>query len=245
MKRRVRKHKFPREKSNWFKKVNIFKILSIILIVLFILSIPTVIKKLVRITRIECSSQYGSCDAILADSLNISGNYKDVKKQINELLDKNVRVSSYTVQYKIPSILKVELNLIKPKYAIRDLSNNCYLIDKNGVVIEISKESNLPTLINNVTYSTGQKISDKDNFALQLIEKVSWVYSVPVGTIENGSLLIMLKEGILVRFPLVGDSDVLVGSLRLIFSRLNDESEGIRMNEIREIDLRFKNPILR
>ncbi len=46
-------------------------------------------------------------------------------------------------------------------------------------------------------------------------------------------------------FPLEGDIDTLVGSLRLIFSRLNDEGEGIRMEDIREIDLRFNNAVLR
>jgi len=39
--------------------------------------------------------------------------------------------------------------------------------------------------------------------------------------------------------------DSLVGGLRLIFSRLNDGSQGIRMEDIKEIDLRFKNPVLR
>ena len=54
-----------------------------------------------------------------------------------------------------------------------------------------------------------------------------------------------IENRILVRFSLEGDIDVLAGSLRLIFSRLNDETTGIRMGDVSEIDLRFKNPVIR
>ena len=143
--------------------------------------------------------------------------------------------------------LIIELNLKKPKYTIKDsLSSKFYLIDEDETVLEITEESNLPTIVKSrVDIKLGENINKKDKFSLEIVEKVAWLYSVKEGIIEKEELKLTLKEGVLVRFPLEGDVDSLVGGLRLIFSRLNDGSQGIRMEDIKEIDLRFKNPVLR
>ena len=234
------------------KKINIFKLLSIILIILFIISVPTVVKKLIKITKIECSSQFGNCDKILGDRLQVIGSYKIVKKQIEVDLNKNIQVDNYLIQYKIPSTIKIDVVVKKQKYAInnqssalKNLSNKYYLVDKDGIVLEISDESNLPFLVNNSDYNLGQNISDKDKFALQVLEKARIINTVSKAEIKNEILELIIENGIIVKFPLEGDIDVLTGSLRLIFSRLNDETGGIRIEDVHEIDLRFKNPVLR
>jgi hypothetical protein len=223
------------------KNFNIFKYLSILLIILFILSTPAFIKKLIKITKIDCHSQYGPCE----QSFQV-GDYLSVKKHIEEELKQNIKVNSYVVQYKIPSTVKIDLNLKKPKFSVKDKNSIYYLIDKNGLVLEISNKFDLPWLdVDNETAKTGEYISDKEKFALQLIEKVSLIEPISESKIIDESLLLNLKNGKFVKFPLEGDVDVLVGSLRLIFSRLNEGSQGIRMEDVREIDLRFKNPVLR
>jgi len=236
------------------QKFNIFKILSIILVIIFTLLIPTITLKLIKINKIECESQFGKCPQELELRINnyILSNYKAAKKQIEQQLTNDIQVNNYLIQYKIPSTLKIELNLKKPKYAVKDQNNKLYLIDKDGLIIEIVDESNLPILINNnITGKIGDKVSGRDKFALEILEKVTWLYSIREGIVEKEQLKIILKEGIIVRFPLEGDPDVLVGSLRLIFSRLNDMTNGIRIEEgvnlsnIKEIDLRFTNPVLR
>jgi len=228
------------------KKYNIFKILSIILFIIFIFFTPLIFQKLVKINKIECFSQYGSCEGVLDNSLSITGNYKDTRKNVEQILKQNIKVKSYLIQYKIPGTLKIEINLKKPKFAILNKDSKYYLIDEDRLILEISNESNLPSLISNdFNKNIGGKVGDVDIFALKIIEKVAWLYSVKTGVLENNELKIILKEGVIVHFPLEGDIDTLVGSLRLIFSRLNDEGEGIRMEDIREIDLRFKQPILR
>lgn len=247
MKRRERKHKFKNEKINFLPKINIFKYLSIFLIVLFILSIPTVIKRLIKINKIECNSQFGPCTKQFQ-----LGDYKFVKDQIEKDLKQSVQVSSYLIQYKIPSTVKIDLVLKKPKFAIKNSNGNYFLIDKDGFVVETTQESNLPTLLNNnTTYKVGDSVLDKDMFALKIIEKISLLYSVQTGIVEKNALKIKLNEGVLLYFPLEGDVDVLVGSLRLIFSRLNEGTQGIKMedtvtiSDVKEIDLRFANPIIR
>lgn len=225
--------------------INVFKVLSIILIIIFVLFIPLVIQKLIKIKKIECVSQFGNCDESMANKLQTTGNLINSKRQIKQILDRDIQVNDYLIQYKIPNTLKVELNLKKAKYAIFD-KQKYFLLTKNGLILNEANETNLPTLIvSSFNYKVGEIISDSQLFALKLIEKVMWLYSVNLGNFEGGELKITLKEGVLVHFPLEGDVDKLVGSLRLIFSRLNDGTGGIRMEDIREIDLRFKQPILR
>lgn len=230
------------------KKPNIFKILSVIFIIIFILFIPLITKRLIKITKIECSSQFGQCPDHIAYSLQhiANRNYKDSVKLTKNFLKNDILINDYLIQYKIPSTLKIELNLKKPNFAIKNADNIYYLISKDGQVLSVVNELNLPFMIkNDIKYSTGDFIQSEEKFALQLIQKVAWLYSTKENLYENNILTIKLGEGPNVLFPTQGDIDVLVGSLRLIFSRLNDESEGIRMGDIREIDLRFANPILK
>lgn len=226
-----------REKKS---KINIFKYLSILLIILFVLSTPTVIKKLIKINKIECTSQFGQCTEQFS-----TGDYLFVKKQIEQSLKQNIQVNSYLIQYKIPSTIKIELVLKKPNYAISNLSHNFYLIDRSGVVLGIVKETEMPFLVADTNYVIGQKISDSNKFALDLLEKVKVINTISSAEIKDKVFEVRVENGILVKFPLEGDVDVLVGSLRLIFSRLNEGTQGIRMEDVREIDLRFKSPVLR
>lgn len=226
-----------REKKS---KINIFKYLSILLIILFVLSTPTVIKKLIKINKIECTSQFGQCTEQFS-----TGDYLFVKKQIEQSLKQNIQVNSYLIQYKIPSTIKIELVLKKPNYAISNLSHDFYLIDRSGVVLGIVKETEMPFLVADTNYVIGQKISDSNKFALDLLEKVKVINTISSAEIKDKVFEVRVENGVLVKFPLEGDVDVLVGGLRLIFSRLNDETNGIRMEDVTEIDLRFKNPVLR
>jgi hypothetical protein len=231
------------------RSLNIFKILSIVLILLFIVFVPILIQKLIKINKIECSSQYDVCPSDIETKLKTfeEKDYKKVKKEVEKILSESLLISDFSMRYQIPGKLIIELNLKKSKYAIKNaLSNKYYLVDQAGTVLEIADESNLPVIIKDgPTLKIGENISGKDKFFLEIVEKVAWLYSVKTGTVEKEELRITLKEGVLVRFPSEGNVDSLIGGLRLIFSRLNDGSQGIRMEDIKEIDLRFKNPVLR
>jgi hypothetical protein len=63
------------------------------------------------------------------------------------------------------------------------------------------------------------------------------MYQISKGEIDGNSLVVELPTAVRVIFPLDGtkDKDVLLGSLRLIYSEVTDK----------EIDLRFKNALLR
>lgn len=236
----MRRNKIP--KSYFSFNLNIFKTLSIVLIILFIIASPNIIKRLIKITKIECSTQFGDCKRE-----NQIGNYNVIKKQLEKELSQDIQVNSYLIQYKIPSTIKVEINIKSSKNAVYSISSaKFYLISEDGIVLSIADNSNLPTIkVENSELEVGKVIGEKQKFAIEILNHMSFLYSINEGRIEKNNLKFVTNDGINVIFPSEGDVNLLIGSARLIFSRLNDETEGIRMNEIREIDLRYKNPVLR
>lgn len=205
--------------------------------------------KSIKINNVVCITQYGLCDENLLNELNLvkGRDLKNSKSYVENILKSDVAINDYLVQFKIPSTLDVEINLKKPKFAFFDLSNNkYYLLDKNGLIVDVVDYTNLPVVkINSLNLEIGQELSNKNKFALDILSYLNYLYSIDEGIIEKESLKVRSNEGVNIIFPLEGDIEFLIGGLRLIFSRLNQSSEGIRMNDIREIDLRFKNPVMR
>lgn len=231
-----------------FADFNIFKYLSILLIVLFVLSIPLLIKKSIFIKNVECTSQYGECPPEILNNINVVSGHdmKVAKDNLERILGQTNQINNYLIQFKIPNTLKVDMNIKKPRYSIKNGQGIYFMVDKDGLVLDRLDKSSLPTIEDKaVDYKIGEFVNDKNLWTLKLIEKVAWLYTKNTGLIENNTMKVTMDEGITVLFPVEGDVDVLIGSLRLIFSRLNEGSQGIRMEDVREIDLRFKNVVLR
>lgn len=239
-------HNQPKKKFTWLDKVDIFKYLSFLLIFLFIISTPLVIKKLIKINKIECFSQFGDCSLVLNSKIQLASgrDYYVTKKYLEDTLDNSIEVDNYLIQYKIPSIIKIDVTLKKPKFAIKN-SENYFLVDKNGLILSKDLASNLPVLNVNSPLNIGEYINDNYKFALKLLEKTIFLYDIQSAEIIDSELKVTKKDSIIIRFPVEGDTDFLIGSLRLIFSRLNEASQGIRMEDVHEVDLRFQSPILR
>jgi hypothetical protein len=73
-------------------------------------------------------------------------------------------------------------------------------------------------------------------------------YQVREGIIEDESLVIELSQGPRVIFPLEGEKEVLLGSLRLVLSKLNNDAQDSKIENVSGasiIDLRFKNPVIK
>lgn len=230
------------------KKVNYFKIISIILILVFLGITPVLIKKLIIIKNVECSSQYGACPPEIYKSTNLQiSNLNDAKKEIEKQLQDSYLIDSFLIQYKIPSTLKVEILIKKPKYALNIKDENKYfLLDKNGLILEQNTQTNLPyVVIDSFNNEVGRVVSDELYFASKLLFSLNWQYQVGLGEIRNESLYVKLPNGLLVILPTTGDDMALIGALRLIYSRLNESDKGIRIENVREIDLRYKNPVIR
>lgn len=230
------------------KKYQVFKYLSYLLMLLLTLSIPVFIQKVISIKNIECKSQFGDCPNIILDSFNLHlpKSYKDTKTRIEKALSENYLVESYLISYKLLDRVKVDLVLKTPYFAVIDSSNQIYTLGKDGLVLSKADSTDLPSLkVSNSSFESGKKVQPKILFGLNILKKVGLLYTVSEANLQEDELKVVLSDGITARFPLEGDIDVLAGSLRLIFSRLNDESKGIKMSDIKEVDLRFKNAILR
>ena len=195
-----------------FKFIVIFVVL-----VLFFLS-PFFIK-----VKTECRTQYGECPFELE-----SGNLYQTKRKITKNLKNNYLVTDFSMQFKLPNILLVNVLVKKPIFAIQDVSNKIFLIDKDGKILSTVDSTSLPMVV--------QESSIPNLFTLNLMQGISQMYQINIGRIENDSLVVELPTSIKVIFPLSGDSQVLLGSLRLVYPKIGT---------YREIDLRFKNPVLR
>ncbi len=229
------------------KKARLFKLLSILLIFSFIFFIPQIISKTVKIKKIECLSQFGNCPNELKGYFdkNIGRSYWDIKKEISKALKENALVSDFLIQFKLPNSIKIELVLKEP-WASVFLNNVYYFVTEDGVIIHADTKSNLVNLnlSENGEFKFGQEIKSSYLNALKLLKKLEFTKSVKTCNIKTDELICNI-DGIAVRFPVEGDIDYLTGAVRLIFSRLNEGKEGFRMEDVAEIDLRFKDPILR
>ncbi len=87
--------------------------------------------------------------------------------------------------------------------------------------------------------NVGEKVTEETLFALELLYDMFSFYQVQTGKIDKSSLVIELSRGPKVIFPLEGSHQVLLGSLRLVLSKLNSDSQ------VSTIDLRFKNPVIK
>jgi len=224
----------------------IFPIIALILLVGLIVATP----RLILIKHISCQSQYGNCFDDLEEKLKKAEgkNLREAKKEIEDILKNDLSLSDYSTQFKIPDTLKISLLEDKPKFALKSLSKNVYgLVDKEGLVLKIEDNTTLPYVeIEDSFPNVGEKVSEKELFALKIISGVFSLYQIDKGKIQNESLLIELKNGIKVIFPLEGDKDVLLGALTVILNRLNEDAKELKINKVvYEIDLRFKNPVLR
>lgn len=215
---------------------------------LFIFFTPTVILKTIKIEKVNCQTQYGNCSDELNSLLNltVTRDLKFSREYIADVLVNDLSVNDFLIKYRMPSTIDVELNLKKPTTAIKDVNGLYYLVDKEGLIVAVTDETNLPYLSSQETeYKVGSQLSAKNEFAVNIYQYLIYLFSIKEAKIEQDRLVALTDEGVKVIFPLEGEAKVLIGSLRLIFSRLNDGAEGIRMNDISEIDLRYKNAILR
>jgi hypothetical protein len=182
--------------------------------------------------KTECRTQYGSCPFELE-----SGKLYQTKQKIAKSLKNNFLVIDYSTQFKFPNILLVNVLIKKPFFVLKNDANQSVAVGADGIVLSTVNNSILPTVIvlGNLK-KVGEIVDTNHLFALKLIQGVYEMYQINTGKIIDNSLVVELPEGIEVIFPIDGDIQVLLGSLRLVYSK----KDGFH-----EIDLRFKNPVLR
>ena len=194
--------------------------------------------------QIDCKSQYGECPPEINSKLQAlnSKNLLQAKKGIRKTLKDNLLISDFSIQLKLPDILEVNLLIKKPSFALKDKDTGKIIaVSESGMILAAPEDTSLPVVVSHGVGNIGESISSPDLFALGLMNGIFDMYQVSAGEIVDDRLVVELPGQIRVILPLEGDKDVLLGSLRLIYTKIRSE-EGLGYSEI---DLRFKNPVLR
>lgn len=228
-----------------------FWLLLLVILLLLFWVIPT---SVIKIKHIDCSSQFGECSQEIIRELEAveKTNYKKTRRQLTDVLKRSILVDQYNTWLTLPSTIRVNVIETKPKYALSDIKESVIaLINSQGVVVAFTETSNLPVLIiDGLPPNLGEKVSDKQLFALELAFSVASVYEVNKQMLFEDRLEVELSGTLSQRviFPLEGERDVLLGALSLILSRLKVIEQDSRIEKgkiFQTIDLRFKNPVLR
>lgn len=194
---------------------------------------------------IKCQSQYGDCNNEILQGLS-SYNQKNLykaKSGVSKYLKSNYLISDFSLQFKLPNILFVQILVKKPVFALYNSTQSmAALVDPEGKVLSINKDTLLPRVVTNQDLpKSGENVGANNLFALKIIGGVYEMYQINDGFLENDSLTVDLTGPIRVIFPLEGDTEVLLGALKLIYTKTQGENQG----RFTQIDLRYKNPVLR
>lgn len=195
--------------------------------------------------KTECRTQYGKCPVEIASKFDSNkSSLISAKKKANKLLNANLFVVNYRTQFKLPGILLIDIVVKKPIFAIhgRDTAEFA-LINKEGTVLSTASETGLPTIEGvSASLKVGDNVSPQDLFALKLLQGIHEMYQVRNGVYQDGSLVVELPSQIRVLLPVSGDLDLILGTLHLVYSKIVSEEQS---GKYTEIDLRFKNPVIR
>lgn len=215
-----------------------------IFIILLLVSPFILTPRLIKVS-VECESQFGRCPESIKSKLEFFNqkNYSSAKKGIKRVLMSDSLVNDFSIYYKLPGTLKVNIIVKKPGFIYKNLaSGKGYLIGRNGEVLMESGDSALSVVAGDYDPKVGEFVSPQILFALNLQEGVLNLYGVNTGIINRNTLVVELKDQVRVTFPLQGDVEILLGSLRVIYTRIQSGEDSKKFSEI---DLRFKNPVLR
>lgn len=221
------------------KKI-IYIILGALVVIGFLVS-PLLIK-----VNIVCKSQFGECPP------EITSKFKDLngksifsaKNNISKVLKGNYLISDFSTQFKLPNVLIANILIKKPEFALSNPdSSKILLIDSDGTVLAETNSTTLPRVTTASDLPRpGDRVGGDTLTVLKIIQGVWNMYQVGTAQVAGDSLVVDLKGGINVIFPLNGDPEVLLGALRLIYTKI---TTGDSIGLYHQIDLRFKNPVLR
>jgi len=230
-----------------------FKNIVFLLLILLVASFCVFgIPRIITIKKIECNTQYGSCQEELKTIYSdlLGRKYYDVKKGLRERLSQDGLVSDFSYIYKPLNTMSLYLMIKKPNYALGNIEiGKTYLIDSEGVVVEQVERTALPTLnTKKYTFEIGQKVTSEVVLALKTYTLLSSVYKIERSELTEAMFEVKILNGPLFLFPLEGDSAELVGASRLIIEQLNSGEQNLKIEkDVVDVvvDLRFKNPVLR
>lgn len=217
------------------------KAIRLIIFLVFVFVILFLFLRFIKIQKIICTSQYGNCDTTLETSINNlqnkNENFIQTYFDLKNILKNSKSILNYRVDLVLPFDFKVNVISRTAIVAFSLKDGNFGLIDGNGVLISEVRDTNLPKII-----SYYNPTSDQLDFIANLVSRIYTLYTPTQTKVMSDGIYFENLKGKTVIFPMDGDQDELIGSLNIIFSRLPSIKEA---STISQIDLRYKNPVLR
>lgn len=229
--------------------MKLLKIICILLILILGIALflqKNFLTKILPVKNIICKTQYGPCenedyklvDRFYGESLMLVSETK-----IREEVLQNFKNESVVVHKIIPNTLSLIVEKRRAYAAVtKDGLGGDFVISRNGSVLSFVQNSALPILNLGPEYKNpvvGENVTEEITRSLRIVYLTSKIREVGKATLSQSRLTID-SEGTTIVYPEDGDPEILVGALQLIVSRAKMESK-MPVN----IDLRFKNPVLK
>lgn len=220
------------------------------LLILPLIALPFFLLKsqLFSIDKVVCKTQYGPCGkedeerASLARGENL---FLTSPEKIKNSLKNNFSNKEISIQKIFPRTIEIIIEKRKAILGVTPknlLDRGIFLLDKDGVVLELVRETPLPIIIldQDSDLIVGEQVGKDVKKAAAIMTLVYTAEKANRAELGNDSLILFLQDERNVYFPLDKDPDILVGALQLIIARSKIEGRLPK-----SIDLRYSNPVLR
>lgn len=201
-----------------------------------------------NIKRVDCQFNGNLCQSEIWWDLTSSSVGKNIlffstKNLTLQIQNKYPNLKSLAISKKFPQELIVKIEKREPK-AIVKTSEEFFVVDDQGFVLEKSQKSGLPLILFEKPVSLGineQFTQSEIIWAVNLVEKMKFYLFTPKETriISPRNIEVSLDRGLMVIFSSKKSETIQLDSLQFIFSRSKIESKGIK-----KIDLRFDKPVV-
>lgn len=221
----------------------LFLLLGIVLIIVLLSGLFFIKVRSVTCTTQDknvCPNQTNTALSLLKGSRLLGA-----EKRARAILSSKAEVKDFKIQTSILGDISVSITLREASIALKPDSSDTYtLYTKDGIVVREDKNTTLPFIT-----LKEQIPSESVPFVVQLGFELTTMLPTKELVIEGSSLKVVLRDDRMLYYPLSGDLDLLLGSTIATFSQLNLSDGKLiidrKATTIREIDLRFKNPVLR
>jgi|GEM_PF-6062721 len=221
------------------KRKNSLYLLFLVVVVVCLLYVWRSLK----VNNVRCfnKSSYCSKETESAAERYIGKSYFDARNLLSKELSESIRVKKYRISFNFPDILSLEVDEREPKVAAKFAENKYYVFDKEGVSLGAVFNTQLPVIL---VYEVPH--NEQFSFGMKLANELVKYYDAGNLSVDKAGLYAKVS-GFDFAFPLYGDIDVILGSLEVILSQLNDifqNSTIMSTGKNHKVDLRYKNPVI-
>ncbi len=220
----------------------VFFAFGIILVVILLVCVFVL-----KVRNTSCSASNLTCPSDISTEVHSFQGRRlfGSQKALRNFLSNKPEVKSFSIYTSPLGDIFINLELRKADIALSPEGSSVFtLYTKEGVVVRESPGTTVPVVI-----LKEQLPPEAVSFIVQLSWQLTTILPVQEMTVEGSSLKVVLRDGRFVHYPLSGDIDLLLGTTLATFSQLNLTDGKLiidkKATEIHEIDLRFKNPVLR